>query len=163
MDGAHDTALDRRVIIEGLRHRGEAVGGAGSGGDHGVLGLQDVLIDIVNDGREVITCRSRNDNLLGAGLDMGGSLLLGGVETGALEHDVNAELAPRALSGVLDRVDLDFLAFDNDGIQMCIRDSLSAGMFKRYPSSSRQQPAAVCTRTERIILCIELYTYAALT
>ncbi len=47
---------------------------------------------------------------------MGGSLLLGGVEAGALEHDVNAELAPRALSGVLDRVDLDFLAFDNDGI-----------------------------------------------
>ena len=47
---------------------------------------------------------------------MGGSLFLGGVETGALEDNINTELTPRALSGVLDRVDLDFLAFDNDGI-----------------------------------------------
>ena len=55
---------------------------------------------------------------------MGGSLFLGGVETSALEHDVDAQLAPRALSSVLDRVDLNFLIFDNDGI-LCGLDGLT--------------------------------------
>jgi hypothetical protein len=33
VDGAHDAGLDGSEVVEGLGHRGEAVGGAGSGGD----------------------------------------------------------------------------------------------------------------------------------
>ena len=47
---------------------------------------------------------------------MGHALLLGAVETGALQNDVNAQLAPGAVLGVLDGVDLDLLAVHDDGI-----------------------------------------------
>ena len=35
--GGHDAGNDRIGIVQGLGHRGEAVGGAGRGGDHLVL------------------------------------------------------------------------------------------------------------------------------
>ena len=47
---------------------------------------------------------------------MGHCLFLGGVETGALEHDVNTQLAPGALFGILDGVDGDLFAVNDDGI-----------------------------------------------
>ena len=47
---------------------------------------------------------------------MGLSLLLAGVEAGALEHDVDVEVAPRQVVSVGLLVDLDGLAIDGDGI-----------------------------------------------
>ena len=47
---------------------------------------------------------------------MSHGLFLGGVETGALEHYVYAQLAPGALFGILDGVDGDLFAVNNDGI-----------------------------------------------
>ena len=42
--------------------------------------------------------------------------LFAGVEAGALQNNVNAALAPRAILSVLNGVDLDLLAIDDDGI-----------------------------------------------
>ena len=52
MDGGHDTTLDRSVIIKSLSHRSQAVGGAGSSGDDGIILGKGVLINAENDGRE---------------------------------------------------------------------------------------------------------------
>ena len=47
---------------------------------------------------------------------MSHALLFAGVEAGALQNNVNADLAPRAILSVLNGVDLDLLAIDDDGI-----------------------------------------------
>ena len=47
---------------------------------------------------------------------MSHALLLAGVEAGALQNDIHVQLAPRSILCVLDSVDLDLLAVDDDGI-----------------------------------------------
>ena len=77
---------------------------------------QGLLVDAVNDGGQIIASGSGDDDLLGAGVDVGLALFLAGVEAGALQHDVHVQLAPGAVGGVLLGVDLDLLAVDDDGI-----------------------------------------------
>ena len=121
MDRAHDAALDRERIIESLRHGGKAVGGAGRCGNDLVIGVQDLLVNRINDGLEVVAGRSGNDDLLGAGVDVRHCFVLGGIEARALEDDVHVQLAPRKLRGVRDRVDGQDLAVDGDGAGFVIR------------------------------------------
>ena len=112
----HDAALDGSILVQSIGHGSQAVGGAGSSGDDLILSGQGVLVHAVNDGLQVVASRSGDDNLLGAGIDMSLALSLGGVETGALQHNVNADLAPGQILGVLLSIDLDGLAVDSDGI-----------------------------------------------
>ena len=58
------------------------------------------MVDVINDSGKVLAGRSGDDDLLGASVDVGLSLLLAGVEAGALEHDVDVEVAPRKVVGV---------------------------------------------------------------
>ena len=78
-----------------------------------VLG-QGVVVYVVNDGGQVVASGSGDNNLLGAGVDVSLSLSLGGVEAGALQHDIHAQLAPGQLSSVGLSVDGDLLAVHND-------------------------------------------------
>ena len=116
MDGAHDTGLDGSVIIKSLSHRSEAVGGAGSSGDNLVVLGEGLFIDIENDGLQVIACRSGDNNLLCACVDVSHGLFLGSIETGAFENDVNIELTPGAVCCILFSIDSDFLTVNDDGI-----------------------------------------------
>ena len=116
MNSGHDAALDGSVLVQGVSHGGQAVGGAGSGGDDLILSGQGLLIDAVNDGLQIVASGSGDDNLLGASVDVGLALRLGGVEAGALQNNVHADLAPGQILGVLLSIDLDGLAVDSDGI-----------------------------------------------
>jgi len=100
VDGAHDAALDGSVIVEGLCHRSKAVGGAGGGGDDLILSGEGVLVYAVNDGLEVVSGGSGNNNLLGARVNVSHALIFGAVEARALENNVYAYLAPGKLGGV---------------------------------------------------------------
>ena len=115
VDGAHDTALDGGELVERRSHGGEAVGGAGRGRDDGVVLGQGLLVDAVDDGGKVVARGSGDDDFLRAGVDVSLRLRLGGVEAGALEHDIHADLLPGKIRGVLLGVDLDLLAVDDDG------------------------------------------------
>ena len=53
------------------------------------------MVDVVHDGGQIAAGRSGDDDLLGASVDVGLSLSLAGVEAGALENDVDVEVAPR--------------------------------------------------------------------
>ena len=75
-----------------------------------------LVVDVVDDRGEVVARGSGDDDLLGAGVDVSLGLGLGGVEAGALEDDVDVELAPGQVGGVGLLVDLDLLAVDDDGI-----------------------------------------------
>ncbi len=77
------------------------------------------MVNVVNDGGQVVASGSGDYDLLGASLDVGGSLVLGGEETGALENDVDAQLAPRQLFGVRLCVDRNLLAVNGDAVLAC--------------------------------------------
>ena len=93
VDRAHDAALDRRIVVEGLRHRREAVRRAARSGDDRVVRGEGLLVYAVNDRREIVAGRSGDDNLLCASVDVRLGLRLRGVEARALEDNVNADFA----------------------------------------------------------------------
>ncbi len=60
--------------------------------------LERVMIHAIHDRRiDVLTAGSGNHHLLGAALEMPGRLRLAGKQTGALQDDVDAQVAPRKL------------------------------------------------------------------
>ena len=116
MNSGHDAGNDRESLVQGVGHRSQAVGGAGSSRDNLVFLGQGLLVDRVDDGLQVVAGRSGDNDLLSASSDVSHALLFAGVEAGALQNNVNANLAPRAILSVLNGVDLDFLAIDDDRI-----------------------------------------------
>ena len=92
------------------------------------LWLKGLMVYIVNDGRKIVACRSGNNNVLSACIDMSLSFCFGGVEAGALQNYVNTDLAPRKLCCVCFRVDLDLFAINGDGILACF-NTVSASAY----------------------------------
>ena len=78
-----------------------------------ILG-QGVVVDIVNDGGQVVASGSGDDDLLGTGIDVSLSLSLGSVEASALQDNVNTQLAPGQLGSVGLCVNGNLLAVNND-------------------------------------------------
>jgi len=116
MNGAHDTRLDRSVVIQSLCHRSQTVGGAGCCGNDGILSSQGLLVYAVNDGLQIVTSRSRDNYLLSASVDVSLRLLLGGVEAGALQNYVNTDLAPRKILCILLFINCNLLAIYGNGV-----------------------------------------------
>ena len=110
-------------VVERLDQRRQAVGGARGVRDHRVGAFQHVLVDAEHDGGvDVLAARRRDDDFLGAALEVGRGFFLAGEKAGALEHDVDAQLAPWnfgrvALREHADRVAVDdhVVAFDRHG------------------------------------------------
>ena len=120
MDRAHDTALDRSIIVESLSHGSEAVCCAGCSRDELVILCKGLLVYAVNDSGEIVACGSRDNDLLSACVDMSLRLLLGAVETCALENNVNADLAPGELGSVSLGIDGKGLAVNCDSALLVI-------------------------------------------
>ena len=59
--------------------------------------VKGILVYAENDGRQIVACRSGDNNLLSACIDVSLELFLRAVEAGALENYVNADFAPRAV------------------------------------------------------------------
>ena len=74
------------------------------------------MVHIVNDGGQVVAGRSADNNLLCTGVDVSLCLFLAGVEAGAFQHYIHADLAPGAVVGIGESIDLDLLAVHNNGI-----------------------------------------------
>jgi hypothetical protein len=77
------------------------------------------VVDAVDDRRvDVLAAGRRDDDLLGPGLEVHAGLFLRREETRALEHDVDAELAPRQLRRVALRAHLDAVAADDERVSI---------------------------------------------
>jgi len=116
MNSGHDTGNDGIGLVQGVGHGSQAVGGAGSSGNDLVVLGQGLLVDGVDDGLQIVACGSRDNDLLSASLDVSHALLLAGVEAGALQNDIDVQLAPGSILCVLNGVDLDLLAVNDDGV-----------------------------------------------
>ncbi len=75
------------------------------------------MVDAENDCRvDIFAARCGDDDFLGAAFDVGAGFFLGGEETGAFQHDVNAQLAPWQFGRITLRQYLDAIAIDDDEV-----------------------------------------------
>src|SRR6516164_614895 len=112
VDRRHEAALDADALMQYIRDWRETVGRARAVGDDFVIGLQLLLVDPQHHRHVGAIGRGRDDDALGARLQM----LRGGVarrkKAGAFERHINAELAPRKLCRVPFGGDADFATAD---------------------------------------------------
>ena len=74
------------------------------------------MVNIVYDSRKIVSCGSRDDNVLSTCIDVSLSLVLAGVETGTLKNNVYSELTPRKVLSICFLVDGDLLSVYGNGI-----------------------------------------------
>src|SRR5690606_10662174 len=85
--------------------------------DDGVRGLQDLVVDAIDDGGvDVLAAGRRDDDLFRAALEVGGGLFLGGEQAGAFQHHVDPQVAPGQLGGITLGQHTDAVAVDHRGI-----------------------------------------------
>ena len=74
------------------------------------------MVRVEHDRREVLACRSGDDDFLSASFEMCGSLFLGRVEARALENDIYIMLRPGDVLCIFLGIDLNRLALDRDAV-----------------------------------------------
>ena len=74
------------------------------------------MVNVEYDGGQIVTSRSRDNNLLSTSSQVSRSLLLRSIETCALQNNVYIQLAPRQLSSVRNSIDGDLLAINYDEV-----------------------------------------------
>merc|ERR1719287_261671 len=109
LGGGHEGLLDVELVVDGLDHGGEAVGGAGRAGHEVLAAVVLVGVDAHDDGLGVVLSGGRVDNLLGAAVQNGLGLPLGEEDAGGLADVVGPEGAPADLLGVAAAGGLDLL------------------------------------------------------
>ncbi len=121
VNGAHDTALDRCIVVQGFRHGRQAVGGAGCSRNNLVIRSQGFFVYAVNDGLKVVACGRGNNNFLSPCGDVCLCLVFGAVEACALKHNVYADFAPGKLSCVCNCINFQGFAVYSDGACFIVR------------------------------------------
>ena len=99
VDGGHQTFNNTKLVVDNLGQRSQTVGGTRGVGDDLVLGLVGVQVDSDDEHRGVGR-RSRDDDLLGTSLQVGGSLVDGGEDTSGLDNVVGTRGSPLNVGGV---------------------------------------------------------------
>src|SRR5690606_10352582 len=114
VDGGHQAVDDAQLLVQRVDQRRQAVGGARGVGDDRVGGLQDLVVDAVDDGGvDILAARGGDDDFLGAALQVGRGLFLGGEEARAFQHHVHAQVAPGQLGRIAVGQHADAVAVDD--------------------------------------------------
>lgn len=112
VNGGHQTLDDGVLVVQDLDQRSQTVGGARSVGDNVHVGLVRVQVD-TTDEHGCVGGRSGDDDLLGTTLQVSGSLVDGGEDTGGFDNVVGTSLSPLDGGGVSFTEDSDGLAVDD--------------------------------------------------
>jgi hypothetical protein len=117
VDRRHQAVLDADRVVDDLGKRRQAVGRARRVGND-VVSVFVVLVEVdAQHHRDVLAAgRRRDDDLLGARIEVLGSSLALGEEAGGLDDDVDAEVAPRQVGRITLGQDLEQLAVDQDAL-----------------------------------------------
>src|SRR5829696_2983466 len=111
---SHVAGLDAEGLLQHLDHGDNAVGGAARVGDDVVaLGIVGLVVDLVDEGGVHILGGGGDDHLLRAALGVGGGLLTVGEDTGGLDDNIGAHVAP----GDLGRIPL------GEGLYLAVPDA----------------------------------------
>ena len=114
MHRGHHAGLDPDPLVQHFGQRREAVGGAGGVRDDRVGRLQGAVIHAINHGRVHIgLARRGDDDLFGAGGEVGPGLRLAGKQARGLMHDIHRQLRPGQPGRVAFGQDPDAVAVDD--------------------------------------------------
>ena len=117
MDRGHQPADQSDAIMQHLRHRRQAIGGARSIRNHRMRSLQYAVIHAIDHrGIDILGSRRRDDHLLRACGDVRAGLFLAAEQPGALHHQIHTELFPRQFGGISLCADADAVAVDHQMI-----------------------------------------------
>ena len=115
MNRRHEAFHDAELVVDNLGQRSQAVRCAGSIGNNlHVLGVGVEVNTADKRGGFLILCRSGDNNLLSASLNMSGSLLGGAEHARGLHNVLRFNSAPRNLGRLLLSKNADLLAIDNE-------------------------------------------------
>ena len=117
MDGRHEAALDAERVVDDLGERGQTVRRAARVRDDRFASVA-LVVHAIDEHRGLVLGRSREDDFLRAGLEMG----LGGhfvqEEPGGFDHDFCADLIPLERGRILDRGEPDLVAVDDEMVAL---------------------------------------------
>src|SRR5512140_468933 len=129
VDRRHQAALDPEAVEQHLGDRGEAVRGAGSVGEDEMLPrVERLLVHAHDEGGVLPLRRGGDDHALRAGGDVLPRAVPVRVSAGGLDDDLDPQLAPRQIGGVLAREDPDLLAVHHDGVFLHLDGRLEAAV-----------------------------------
>ena len=112
VDGGHQAVFNAELTVQDLRHRCQAVGGAGSIGNN-VMGLaQNVVVDTVDHCRIGIFAGSGDNHLARASSNMCLSLAAFSEQTCAFKHHIDVQCRPRQFGRIANRGHADAVAID---------------------------------------------------
>jgi hypothetical protein len=97
---------------------------------HEALGLELVVVHAIDDRQVGAVGGGRHQDALRAGLEMGRSSLLRGEETGALQHDVDAQRLVRQLRRIALGSDLDRATADIDRVAGDLHFTVEAAVYR---------------------------------
>ena len=163
VDGGHETLNDAEVVVDDLGEGSQAVGGARGVGDDGGLAIVGLLVDAhhVHGG---IRRRGRDDDALGATLEMGAGLVGGGEHAGRLDDVLGASLLPGDGSGVPLRVELDSLAVDNQavggGLDGAVEDAVGRVVLEHVRLQNSRRQLRSCVPASQVGLDAGAATYS---
>src|SRR5512141_1816962 len=129
VDSGHQAALDPEGVEQHLGDRSETVRGAGGVGEDEMLRrVERLLVDAHDEGRVLPLRRGGDDHALRARREMLPGAVPVSVPAGALDDDLDSQLLPRQIGGVLAREDLDLLAVHHDGVFLHLHGRLEAAV-----------------------------------
>lgn len=100
MDSGHEAFYNAEVVMDDFSQRSQAVGGAGGIADN-LEGVVILLVVHTHHKHGGISRRSRNDDPLGAALQVSPSLLHGGEDPSGLHNILSTSITPFDIGGVL--------------------------------------------------------------
>jgi len=127
VDGGHEALDDAKVLVDDLGERGQAVGGARGVGDDLHGGVELGVVD-THDEHGGIVGGGGDDDELGARVEVDGSTILGGEDTGGLDNDVGTAGSPGDLLGIHLAKDGDGAAVDDELVVLALDGALEAAV-----------------------------------
>ena len=124
MDGGHQGLLDTELLVDDIGQRRKAVSGTAGVGDDAHIAAVFIAVDAEDKGRRgIVLGGGRQDDLLGAALEMAGGLIGGVVGTGGLDDVLRAAVCPVDHGGIGLAVYLDLAAVDDQVTAGVLHDS----------------------------------------
>ena len=115
VDGGHQALLKPERLLEDLHHRCQAIRRTRRVRDDVLPSrVVRVVVDAHDESAVGVARRSGDDDLVGAGAQMGRGGVLSGEEAGRLDDDIDTEVTPREIRRVAFGQHREALAVDDD-------------------------------------------------